>query len=294
MANAVFIAKRSADYDDILEERYHFPKQYLGRITQTIGDWIIYYESRRNNGRMVYFAMARVVGLAPDPKTKDHYYAHITDYTVFAEPVAYRTAGELLESSVRNADGSNNPGAGISAVRLLPSEEFRRICQLGMIPVMGDAGLDEASVAQDLAVAESQAEYGGARRIAIVARPLRDAAFARVVKGAYDRTCAMTGLRLINGGGRSEIEAAHIKPVEDDGPDSPRNGIALCRTVHWLFDRGFLSIADDGEILQAPKLVPDPVKRLLNPERRIVFPGRADLAPHRVFLRYHREVKFKG
>ena len=37
----------------------------------------------------------------------------------------------------------------------------------------------------------------------------------------------MTGLKLINGGGRCEIEAAHIIPVAKNGPDSPRNGIAF-------------------------------------------------------------------
>ncbi len=104
----------------------------------------------------------------------------------------------------------------------------------------------------------------------------------------------MTGLKLINGGDRCEIEAAHIKPVEDDGPDSPRNGIALSRTVHWLFDRGFLSLGDDGEILLAKRKVPDPVLRLLNPDRRILLPQQLSLRPHKAFLRFHRETKFKG
>jgi len=104
----------------------------------------------------------------------------------------------------------------------------------------------------------------------------------------------MTGLKLINGGGRCEIEAAHIRPVEENGPDSPRNGIALSRTVHWMFDRGILSIADNGQILMAKKLVPDPVRRLLNSDGRIILPRDVTFAPHRVFLRYHREIRFKG
>jgi putative restriction endonuclease len=104
----------------------------------------------------------------------------------------------------------------------------------------------------------------------------------------------MTGLQLVNGGGRCEIEAAHIRPVENDGPDSPRNGLALSRTVHWLFDRGFLSLEDNGTILQATKLVPEPVKRMLNPEGKIRFPNDRNSIPHSVFLRWHREHKFKG
>jgi putative restriction endonuclease len=104
----------------------------------------------------------------------------------------------------------------------------------------------------------------------------------------------MTGLKMVNGGGRCEIEAAHIRPVEDNGPDSPRNGIALSRTVHWMFDRGILSIADDGLILMAKRLVPDQVSRMLNPDGHILSPNDRTFAPHRVFLRYHREYRFKG
>jgi putative restriction endonuclease len=66
------------------------------------------------------------------------------------------------------------------------------------------------------------------------------------------------------------------------------------RTVHWLFDRGFLSLEDNGTILQASKLVPDPVKRLLNPEGKIRPPSDHNSAPHSVFLRWHRDNKFKG
>jgi putative restriction endonuclease len=37
---------------------------------------------------------------------------------------------------------------------------------------------------------------------------------------AYDERCAISGLRLSNGGGRAEVEAAHIRPVEHNGADS--------------------------------------------------------------------------
>ena len=50
-------------------------------------------------------------------------------------------------------------------------------------------------------------------------RTLRDKAFRRLVVRAYDKRCAVTGMKLINGGGRAEVEAAHIRPVEASGPD---------------------------------------------------------------------------
>jgi len=71
----------------------------------------------------------------------------------------------------------------------------------------------------------------------MVARPFRDAAFAVSVKAAYFNTCAMTGLQIINGGGRAEVQAAHIRPVAAGGSDSVRNGLALSGTIHWMFDR---------------------------------------------------------
>ena len=288
MANGVFTAKLGSSYDDAVEVRYHFPKQYRSRVERTVGDWIVYYESRRGGGRKVYFAMARVVAIEPDPLKADHYYARMSGYVEFPQPVGFRHGGDLLESSLRNPDGSTNRGAGMNAVRLLPRIDFEHICRLGMLPALDDTGAGSADL-----VAETQSGYGGPRMLVSTSRPLRDAAFSRVVRNAYDRTCAMTGLQLVNGGGRCEIEAAHIRPVENDGPDSPRNGLALCRTVHWLFDRGFLSVADDGAILQAPK-VPDPVRRLLNPEGTILFPKDRSLSPHTIFLHWHREHRFKG
>ena len=290
MANAVFVAKQNSVYDDAVEERYHFPKMYLSRIEKTVGDWILYYEPRSEGGRMAYFAMARVVGIDPDPLRADHFYARILGYQEFPMPVPFSTDGQFLESSLRGADGSLNTGVSRSAVRMLSSQEFAHICRLGLAPAIEETSATEF----EGHIAETQSEYAGPRPDLLTSRPLRDAAFARVVRRAYNRTCAMTGLQLVNGGGRCEIEAAHIRPVENDGPDSPRNGMALSRTVHWLFDRGFLSLEDDGTILKAGKLVPEPVNRLLNPDGRIRFPNDRNAAPHRVFLRWHRENKFKG
>ncbi len=90
------------------------------------------------------------------------------------------------------------------------------------------------------------------------------------------------------------MQAAHIRPVAAQGPDSVRNGLALSGTVHWMFDRGLISLADDGEILMARYAVPEPVQRLINPDRRLRVPARPEFQPHPQFLRYHREAVFKG
>ena len=54
---------------------------------------------------------------------------------------------------------------------------------------------------------------------------------------------AMSRLRWI-------IAAAHIRPVEANGPDIvSSNGLALSGTAHWMFDRGLISLNDDLKIL---------------------------------------------
>ena len=129
-----------------------------------------------------------------------------------------------------------------------------------------------------------------------MSRPVRDAAFARAIQAAYNSTCAVTGLRLINGGGRPEVQAAHIRPVADKGPDSIRNGLALSGTVHWMFDRSLISIGPPPtyDILVTGRGLPDPVLGLLDPDRRLRLLKDPALHPAPTYLDYHRTTIFKG
>ncbi len=235
------------------------------------------------------FATARAERIEPDPKLSDHFYAYVSNYLEFTNTVSFREGLTYYESSLRKADGSTNKGRFGRALRLLPAEEHRLISQIGFAESQPVARPEPA-----VTLAEETVEYGRANRAQVLERPFRDAAFTRVIQTAYDNTCAMTGLKLINGGGRCEIEAAHVQPVADNGPDSPRNGIALSRTIHWMLDRGILSVSETGEILLARRLVPDQVRRMLNPDGKVRSPSSAAWAPHPVFLRYHREHFFKG
>jgi putative restriction endonuclease len=129
----------------------------------------------------------------------------------------------------------------------------------------------------------------------LVSRPYRDVAFRRKVREAYDYRCAMSGLRLRNGGGRPEVNAAHIRPVERQGSDFVRNGLALSGTLHWMFDRGLISVADDSDhtILVSLNKVPREVAdRLIVPSRRLVLPEDRRNWPHPDNLRWHRESVF--
>jgi putative restriction endonuclease len=128
----------------------------------------------------------------------------------------------------------------------------------------------------------------------LTSRILRDRVFRKVVLRAYHERCAVTGLKLINGSGRAEVAAAHIRPVEARGPDIVSNGIALSGTAHWMFDRGLISLADDLEILVS-RQVNDPagVRALINKSGRAMAPQRASDRPHPHFLQWHRDHCFK-
>jgi putative restriction endonuclease len=302
MARAILTTKVDPTYDDLPEQRYHFPRTYLRQMEAARQDWIIYYEPRRSSGdlssrggRQSYFATARVSGIVPDETRPDHFYALMESYLDFARPVPFREGRHYYESAVQRGDGETNKGAFGRAVRPLPDGEYDAILQAAFARVLDESDTPLPRAPNPMRGFEEPPEMFERPIIQrMVARPFRDAAFSSSIKAAYDDTCSLTGLKIINGGGRSEVQAAHIRPVAASGPDSLRNGIALCSTVHWMFDRGLISIADNHELLLAKGHVPEQAARMLNPDRMLLAPSRTDQAPHPLFLRWHRENVFKG
>ena len=302
MVRAIFTTRVDPSYDDLPEQRYHFPRTYLRQVEAALQDWVVYYEPRRSSadlssrgGRQAYFATARVREIIPDPTSRDHFYAFMDSYLDFARPVPFQEGGHYYESALRRQDGGTSKGAFGRAVRTLPDAEYDAILQAAFATILGaDAAPAAARQEPVSGFAQEIEEIERPLIERVVTRPFREAAFARSVKAAYDDTCAFTGLKIINGGGRSEVQAAHVRPVASAGPDSLRNGIALCSTFHWMFDRGLISVADDHQLLLAKGHVPEAAMRLLNPDRVLLPTRRADQAPHPMFLRWHRENVFKG
>jgi putative restriction endonuclease len=298
MTKAVFTTKVMPGYNDLPEVRYHFPRTYLNQATQAVGDHIVYYEPRRSNvelssygGRQSYFGFARVVSIVEDDALTDHYYALVDDYLDFDRPVPFSEGSDYYESALKKADGSTNKGAFGRAVRLIPDGEFDRILKSGFAPILNEnlpdqqaslPGWSEPIVPFERPIVEM-----------MVSRPFRERSFMHNVRAAYSNRCAITGLRLINGGGRPEVQAAHIQPVASKGPDSVRNGLALSGTVHWMFDRGLISIGDDYKILISKNHVPDDAVRLLNQNGKINLPKDPTLYPNAHFLKFHRDAVFK-
>ena len=285
----VFTTRVVPDYDDLPERQYHFPRTYLRQVERCLGDWIVYYEPRRSSGnqpggRQVYFATAMVTGVREDSHRPDHFFADVQGYFEFPTPVPFREGAHYYESLLKRPDGGTNKGAFGRAVREVPDDEYWAILQAGVASSLFDE-LQEDVIA-DLPTERPSVEV-------FLNRKVRDPAFRRLVRQAYDLRCAVSGLRLINGGGRPEVQAAHIVPVEKNGPDTVRNGIALSGTVHWLFDRGLITFGDDGSIVTSPYGLPDDMSRLIRPESRLLMPDHPALRPHPAYLQWHRENQFK-
>jgi putative restriction endonuclease len=299
MTHAVFTTKVTPSYKDLPELHYHFPRRYLDRVKQTIGDYIVYYEPRRSTsdlsssgGRLAYFGFAQVTAITEDTELSGHYFALVSDYQDFSTAVPFAEGPNYYESALRKDDGSTNKGSFGNAVRLLPEKEFNQILKSGFAPILG-----ENTTHHDVASGDFSEPVVPFERPIIevtVSRPFRERSFKYNVRAAYSNRCAMTGLRLINGGGRPEVQAAHIQPVASKGPDSVRNGLALSGTVHWMFDRGLISIGDDHKILVAKNHVPDAAVRLLNQNGLINLPKDQTLYPNAHYLKFHRDEVFKG
>ena len=69
----------------------------------------------------------------------------------------------------------------------------------------------------------------------------RDARFRIMVLSNYTFTCALTRYRLTTVSSECIVDAAHIHQFAASRNDDPRNGLALCKNAHWLFDNGLWS-----------------------------------------------------
>ncbi|HID23217.1 MAG TPA: hypothetical protein EYP14_12555, partial [Planctomycetaceae bacterium] len=120
----------------------------------------------------------------------------------------------------------------------------------------------------------------------------REARFRLDVVPAYNYTCALTGYRVTTIDAGSIVDAAHIHAFKDSRNNDPRNGIALCKNAHWLFDHGLWSIDENYRIIVAKghfsETAPDQQRlaeyhgsALRLPKNKAIWPDKRHLAWHR-------------
>lgn len=296
----VFDTRPGSGYRDSVE-RYHFPARYLRDATAAVGDWAIYYEPSRENGRRAYVAVASVERIEPDPERLGHYFAYVRDYLPFDAPVALRGPLGYREARLRKVINPKDVGRALQgwSVRELLNDDFREIVNAGLGETLAPNNAVRLDLARPDMDPEAAAILGAAPADRVVERMLvnraiRNAAFRRAVLDAYDDTCAVTGLRIVNGGGRAEAQAAHIVPVADGGPDIVQNGIALSATAHWLFDRHLISVDENWRMMVSHNRIPSSLLSIFVPHDKLIgLPVDRALWPHPAFLARHRD-RFAG
>ena len=295
MVKLVLMHKADSIYEDEPDVVYDFPRAYLRAVEEAVGDWIIYYEPVKAGPRG-YFAVARIEQVIEKPGVAGRFLALIEpgSFLPFDSEVPRLVQGRPLESALTEPDGTPRKGGAVQlAVRRLPEADFARIVTLGLPPDLEEIEARRYDP-QPAELAEGAQVFDRPVVERLTRRPYREAAFQRKVREAYGYRCAFSGLRLRNGGGRPEVQAAHIRPVARKGSDSVRNGLALSGTLHWMFDRGLISVAEDCEtILVSRNKVPgDVVARLQPRDGKLLRPADPRNAPHPQNLRWHRENVF--
>ncbi len=106
----------------------------------------------------------------------------------------------------------------------------------------------------------------------------------------WDGRCAVLGLAV-----REILRASHIKPWAACDSDAERlhvfNGLLLAPHLDAVFDSGFVTVTDDGDLRVSPSL--DAAARValaLDQPLRV----RALESAHRPYLRWHRMHLFRG
>lgn len=289
----VFVTGAHSIYGDQPKDFYRFPANYLPAARRMVGQWIVYLEPRRAGGRG-YFAAAKVERIEPDLATPGMHLALIEpgSYLDFGTAVPFSIDKLPMERALLNDDGSIK-GSKQLAVRPLSNADFNRIVEIGLMdaePELPRLGQVEPMPAMLGEIGQEPFEGPIDRATMLVSRKVRDGKFRRAVLHVYEGRCALTGMRLVNGGGRLETEAAHIMSVGAGGPDAVNNGIALSGTVHWMFDRGLIGLAESGEILLSGKINDrEGVEKMIYADRQARWPSAEAYRPHPQYLAWHRE-----
>ena len=100
--------------------------------------------------------------------------------------------------------------------------------------------------------------------------------------------CRVTGVVA-----REHLRASHIKPWRDSDNTEKldgNNGLLLAPHIDHLFDRGYISFTDEGDLLVSPALDGSVLKAWdINPNSM----GSSFKSNQRTYLAYHREKVFK-
>lgn len=129
-----------------------------------------------------------------------------------------------------------------------------------------------------------------------VAEPVRDQGFRRAVVTVYENRCALCGLRVQTADSHTAVDAAHIIPWSISHNDDIRNGMALCKLCHWVFDKGLMGVSAKYTVLLSDELTVDynlPGHLLTLKGREMTGPQEGLLWPDKIALAWHRKERLR-
>jgi putative restriction endonuclease len=105
----------------------------------------------------------------------------------------------------------------------------------------------------------------------------------------WERRCAVTGLTVT-----ALLRASHIKPWASCETDAERldvyNGLLLAPHLDAAFDRGFITVTNDGLIVVSDMLSTDAIS-ILGLDKKLRIQGLKD--GHRTYLAWHHDQVFQ-
>ena len=111
-------------------------------------------------------------------------------------------------------------------------------------------------------------------------------AFRVLVTDAYTRRCSITGERTL-----PVLEAAHIKPYAEHGPNRICNGLLLRSDLHVLFDKGYLTVTPEHCVKVSDRIREEFENGkdyyALNGQALKFLPKRIEDRPSQEFLTWH-------
>lgn len=153
---------------------------------------------------------------------------------------------------------------------------------------------DEQGIGMYERALERRIDRGG-QELPPVKEDVRDRAFARAVRKAYDYRCAACGIRVVLDD-IVIVDAAHLIPFSKSHDDDPRNGIALCKNHHWSLDRALIAPGKDL-LWHVSRMLDDRIEGQRDliglRKRRVLIPASERYCPRSDALQWRQERLLK-
>lgn len=130
------------------------------------------------------------------------------------------------------------------------------------------------------------------RPLRLIRGRLGQGAFRALVTDAYTRRCAISGERTL-----PALEAAHIKPYAESGPNRTENGLLLRSDLHRLFDAGYVTVTPERRIEVSRRIKQEFENGRdyyrYHGESLAVTPGNEAEKPDSSYLAWHNDKVFR-